>query len=470
MTTIASKRTVARVATATSVAAAVVLAVPPSSAPAGTASARAAHVQGLRVVSSGGRDLGNGCMLQGSKAEVSLAVSPVDRRRLTAAWIQTVRHADGSIGPLDMWGTSTDGGKSWTEPQTVPGLTNCAGGSADGAFDPFVSFGPDGVGYLSSLPSYNQPRANDVYANRSPDGGLDWRAPVVVDEVNTGPVGLADDDFAPVTADPGIPGRAYISWSRVPQPGLPEVMLSTTTNGGGSWSPGRVVARPDPGFVVDLARIVVLSDSSLLLVYSEFSPADLPTRSGPTMIRVERSIDAGQTWSAPVDVAELPFAALPASVTAAPHGSAYVAWADPVAGKVTVLRLSHPGQSSQHTSLHTVVDKRGAQKATIAVSRHGAVGVTWYDNRHRASDTDMWFARSRDQGASWRRTHVAGPFDLSTNANNATGAGPLGDYEALVPTSPGFAAAFVMTKPQARHGPSDVFFTRLRLRAHHRRN
>jgi BNR repeat protein len=441
-------------------------------APANPAWAAAARVGGLRIVSGGGGPLGD-CQLQDSKSEVSVATSPADRRRLTAVWIQTVRRADGSTGPLDMWATSTDGGKSWTR-AAVPGLTKCTGGDADGAFDPFVSFGPDGVAYLSSLPAYNPPRFNDVYANRSPDGGLHWKSPVVVDEVNSGPVGLHDDDFAPVTADPRIPGRAYIAWGRVPTPGLPSVMFSTTTDGGRSWSPGTVVAQPVPGFAVDLAQVVVLPDSSLLLFYVDGALTTFLTRSGQGAYRVARSTNGGQSWSAPASVAQIPFAALPPTSAAAPDGSVYVAWADPGAGKVIVLRLTHPGQSSQRTSLHTVASEPAAQKATVAVDRDGTVGITSYDNRHGNNNTDAWFAHSHDKGATWSETHLAGPFDPSTNADNATGAGPLGDYEGLAATSDGFAAAFVMTRPQAKYGPSDVFFDRIRLSTqpgtHHRRH
>src|SRR5207249_7495369 len=97
--------------------------------PASAAQARAARVQNLRIISGGGRSLGK-CRLLDTKIEVSLAASPADPRRLTAAWIQGVRSADPAeaLGTAtNMWATSTDGGVSWTRPQPVPGITTCTG-------------------------------------------------------------------------------------------------------------------------------------------------------------------------------------------------------------------------------------------------------------------------------------------------------------------------------------------------------
>jgi hypothetical protein len=37
----------------------------------------------------------------------------------------------------------------------------------------------------------------------------------------------------------------------------------------------------------------------------------------------------------------------------------------------------------------------------------------------------------------------------------------IGDYMGLVGLPDGFAAAFVMAAPAAKHGPTDVFFSRI---------
>jgi hypothetical protein len=105
-----------------------------------------------------------------------------------------------------------------------------------------------------------------------------------------------------------------------------------------------------------------------------------------------------------------------------------------------------------------------AFEPTIAVDKHGTVGVTWYDLRNdRPGDpaltADVWFAHSHDRGSSWRQTHVAGATDLRT--------APLpehnyvGEYQGLAAVRNSFAAAFTLAAPQAEDGPTDIFFARI---------
>ena len=69
----------------------------------------------------------------------------------------------------------------------------------------------------------------------------------------------------------------------------------------------------------------------------------------------------------------------------------------------------------------------------------------------------MWFAASRDRGRTWEQTHVAGSFDYRTAPN-----GRLGEYQGLAAVGrKGFAAVFTMAAPQAKNGPSDIFFARI---------
>jgi hypothetical protein len=415
------------------------------------------------------------------KIEVSLATSPADPRRLTAAWIQGVRSADKAevLGSAtNMWATSTDGGLSWTKPQPVPRLTTCTGNSRpdpvlpgfpDWAADPNVSFGREGTAYLASVrphPIIPMVCCGDVYSNRSGDGGLHWDAPVVVDApVN----GIGRNDPAFVTADPRIPGRAYLAWNHLPPF---SVKFSSTTNGGASWSPGTVVEQDTPGHQFDLAPIVVMPDSSLLLFYIDYlltglvpgvTEAVMGTQN-TKQVHVVHSTDGGRSWSAPTNVLVIPTIADRPSVAAAPDGSVYFAWADRGAGKVMTVRSADLGNS--WTRPREVASKPGAQLATIAVNRHGTLGITWYDSRNPrpGSNADVWFAYSRDHGATWSETHLAGPFDLTVPGGAGVSGDnwPLGGYEGLVATPDGFAAAFVMAKPKAKTGPTDVFFARIR--------
>jgi hypothetical protein len=432
----------------------------------------------LRIISTGGGQAGS-CSLTGTKAEVSLAASPVDPGRLTAAWIQTVHRADGSSDQLDVSATTADGGTSWSTPAAVPGLSDCTGGQTYAAGDPFVSFGADGESYLSSMPGSTPPQLgenpvelnqqepaasynNYVYASTSADGGASWKAPVVVEQG-----GLAQGlvDFPPVTADRSNPGRAYLVWTRAPS----AIGFSATSDGGRSWQPGRNVVVAAAEHTLESARVVVTSDSSLLLFYFDTTLADvlkygLAGTPMPVTYRAIRSSDGGRDWSAPVDVADAQFATGGgASFAADNHGNIYMAWADAAAGRVMLVRSTDDGGSWSAPS--TIASEPGVQDATIAAEPDGTLGASWYDERNGGSSTDVWFASSSDDGQTWTQAHLAGPFQLDSNTFVPRSPDPLGDYQGLTAAPGGFAAAFVMQKPLASTGPSDVFFARIQITA-----
>ena len=92
--------------------------------------------------------------------------------------------------------------------------------------------------------------------------------------------------------------------------------------------------------------------------------------------------------------------------------------------------------------------------------------MTWYYLRSdrpgdAALSADVWFAYSQDRGRSWRQTHVAGPTDLRTAPLPAHNY--VGEYQGLagLPRGRGFAAAFTLAAPQAKDGPTDIFFARI---------
>jgi hypothetical protein len=89
-----------------------------------------------------------------------------------------------------------------------------------------------------------------------------------------------------------------------------------------------------------------------------------------------------------------------------------------------------------------------------------------YDNRDdrlgdAARTPDVWFGHSADGGSSWSQTHVAGPFDFRT-APRPSGDLRLGEYQGLAGLRKrGFAAVFTQAAPQAKDGPTDIFFARI---------
>ena len=434
-------------------------------------------VKDLRVV-SGPSPFAAGCpgarfddtTITGHELEPAITVNPANPRNIIATWKQ-------DVGPQstrsDLVAASLDGGRTWKR-RTIPGLTVCTGGTADAGSDPWVSAGGDGTVYFSGLAASlaTDPPTTAVVASRSRNGGRSWRAPATV------AAPLQGNETDAVTASPRLAGHAYVAWANfvVAPPRTNTLEFSRTTDRGATWSPPVLVDQPGP-FQIDLSpKVLVLPDGTLLAV---FARADFETGLGT--LHAARSLDEGRTWLPAVQVGSKPIpqdlvdpeTGLPLpqpgfpSGAVAPDGTVYVAFEDsrsPTSGAVGVARSRDGGRSWTSTALPGV---RGfAFEPAVAVDAHGTVGVTWYDLRNdrpgdAALTADVWFAHSQDRGGSWRQAHVAGPTDLRTAPLPAHNFG--GEYQgrAGLPRGRGFAAIFTLAAPQARNGPTDIFFARI---------
>ena len=152
------------------------------------------------------------------------------------------------------------------------------------------------------------------------------------------------------------------------------------------------------------------------------------------------------------------------SAAVAPDGTVYIAFEDSrsaSSGAIGVVRSLDRGRTWSSITLPGV--EAFAFEPAIAVDQHGTVGVIWYDLRNDVPGdagltADVWFAHSDNRGTSWRQTHVAGPTDIRTGpiANNR-----VGEYQGLAGLRRGFAAVFTLRTPQAKDGPSDIFFAQI---------
>src|SRR5205807_683801 len=133
-----------------------------------------------------------------SAFEPAIAVDPGDPRRLAATWYQGFSASNAATA------VSKNGGASWNA-TLVPGLSRCSGAAPEGDADPWISFGPDGVAYLSSIPLDTPVQPSSIFATaiavtHSRDG-LIWSAPAMVS-----PIGSDFNDKDSITADPSRPG------------------------------------------------------------------------------------------------------------------------------------------------------------------------------------------------------------------------------------------------------------------------
>jgi hypothetical protein len=221
------------------------------------------------------------------------------------------------------WATSTDGGVSWTN-GFLPGITKYAGGPYDRATDPVVAYDPaHNVWSISSLALVETPavRGAAVVVSRSTDGGLTWTNPVTI---SAPPTGDLDKNWhvCDTTGTSPFYGRCYATWDDHGAGNL--ILMSTSTDGGLTWSPpvttanqarglgGQPLRRPD-------GRVIVPIDNA-----------------NETAVLSFISTDGGATWSSPVTVANITDHVVAGNVRTPPlisaeidgSGKVYVVWQD----------------------------------------------------------------------------------------------------------------------------------------------
>jgi hypothetical protein len=435
------------------------------------------------TIISGSVELPQGCAGQAPAtrrpAEPSVAVDPTNPRQLVASWLEN--QSPDKVGITVA--VSHDGGASWRR-SALPGLLTCAGSLYLHTSDPWVSIGGDGIIYVAALgtrPPTVTGTAHDIVVSVSRDHGTSWEAPVIVESAVAPP---AQPDKEAILADPRRPGNAYAVWAdyRVAsgvEPSIDRVVFARTKDGGRTWSsPSAIYSGNDE---TQENQLLMTAGGTLVDVFVEASslpgtphPPPLPVR-----IRVIRSTDQGQTWSAPIDAAQFSYtnAVDPGSgsqlrffgqdITAGAAGNAlYVAWFEDHSEFSTIL-VARSEDAGLHWRAPQVVvrEKAEAFLPTLAVAGDGTVGLLWFDFRHFTSgsatlSTDVWFSSSRDRGLHWTERHAAGPFDLRSAP--AVRFGPfIGDYMGLVGLPDGFAATFVQAKPQSGNGTTGVFFSHI---------
>jgi BNR repeat-like domain len=410
--------------------------------------------------------------IAGAEIEPAVTVDPRRPGTIVATWQQDLGYG----GRSDLIATSSDGGRTWSR-RTIPGLTRCTGGTADSASDPWLAAGGDGTIYFTgaAISLATDPPVGTNVSSRSRDGGRHW--------TRTTPISAASrrTERMVVTAEPRRPGHAYAAWfDRDPALPLPldgTLLFARTTDSASSWSAPVIVDAAPPNGLDLSGQVLVLRDGSLLAVFARLEI--LEDGSYVNRLLTSRSPDLGRTWPAPRVVASEPIQPVTDpetgqglsnqdmsyfSAATGPDGTLYVAWdRDTSAASGTVEFVSSADAGRTWTAPRAIPGISAfAFEPAIAVDANGTLGVLWYDNRRdRLGDdqatTDVWFAASSDRGRTWQHTHLAGSFDLRTAPH-----GRLGEYQGLAAIGRhGFAAVVTMSAPQAKDGPSDIFFARI---------
>ncbi len=195
------------------------------------------------------------------------------------------------------------------------------------------------------------------------------------------------------------------------------------------------------------------------------------------------STDGGATWSGPTIVAAQQLAQvfingeyirtsdeLP-EFTAGPNGNLYAVWQDgrfsPTGNAKIAFSMSTDGGSTWSTPIRVDASPGDAPAFTpqVTVDSGGRVAVQYYDLENATAAepgaTDQFVVTCSSNCAntsSWSgetRLSTTGSFDM---LQAPSAGGPfVGDYDGLTPASTGLESAFVMAKPIATKGPTDLF-------------
>lgn len=412
-----------------------------------------------------------------AEVEPYLAVNPLNANNFVGVWQQD-RWSDGGSRGL-VAGTSIDGGHTWSQ-RAMP-FSRCGGGNAgnngdyERASDPWVTFGPDGTAHQISISFNNSNTASAVLASRSVDGGSTWSKPLplILDGMNF------FNDKESITADPTNANFVYAVWDRLATSGLGPTYFARSSNSGVSWEAARAIFTPSGTNQTIGNILVVLPNGTLINLMTEIDTATNGTTSA--FLEVIRSTDKGQTWSAPIKIAdELPVGtrdpdtgtavrdgSLLAAIAVSTTSNLFVVWQD---GRFSGVRdgiaLSRSNDGGFTWSVPTRINGNAAVQAfepSVKVRTDGTIGVTYYDFSHNTTTaatllTDYWLARSSD-GINFQENLIAGPFNLNIAPLTTTDGGGyfIGDYQALISIGNLFVPFYVLTSNGDLNNRTDVF-------------
>jgi hypothetical protein len=319
------------------------------------------------------------------------------------------------------WATSVNGGASWTNgfmPRTTVYAT--PPGPYARISDPSVAYDPKHDVWLAL--SLTVDAKNTALVNRSTDGGLTWKAPVIVST----PVVSADYDKTWIACDTWATsphyGNCYATWDNYLSSDT--VMMSTSTDGGKTWTlatvapahglGGQPLAQPNGNVVVPF-----LADAGQ--IQSLVSTDGGKTFSGPYMIST-------QTDHLVVGVRTEP---LPSAEVDA-KGKVYVVWQDcrfrtGCSANDIVMSTSKSGTTWSAT-VRLPIDAVGSTVdhfipgIAVDTSTSGAtahLGLTYYYYPTAACTfatckMDAGFVSSTDGGATWSApTKILGALKLA---------------------------------------------------------
>lgn len=238
----------------------------------------------------------------------------------------------------------------------------------------------------------------DIYFNRSLDGGATWLATDV--RLDTGSAPGASTSYQVQIAASG--SSVHLTWSDF-RNGSVDIYSNSSLDAGTTWLPVdvRLDVGSAPGTAFSDCPRIAASGASVYVTWSD-------GRDGFQDIYFNRSLDEGATWllaDVRLDVGSAPgteFSGCPR--IAASGGSVYVTWAEAREPLTDIYfnRSLDAGAIWLPAAVRLDVGSvpgAGPSYEPRIVASGSSVYVTWFDAR--SGQSDIYFNRSLDAGASW---------------------------------------------------------------------
>ncbi len=396
--------------------------------------------------------------------EPDLAVDPADPDHMVATWQQD-RYTDVGASRSDLVASTFDGGRNWTAPATLDGLSACTGGERYRASDPHVAVGAQGAAWFAGMAVTEDPAGGldfdgDVLAAGSADGGATWpqrAVPIARDD------GEQWHEWPVVGADPDVPGRAWVAWAAhtAPDPGLPfatpnvAAAIAATDDGGATWSGPRTLPGDEPGTVewpIYVAPLGTEDERVLVVPFNRMNARATP--GAGVELWSARSTDGGATWEAPVRVAEATGNSdqmLLAPASHRLHGPMAIAWPELV-DDVYRFYVAESVDAGASWTTEVVTSAESVDRPDmigVAHAADGTLGVAWYPN----DDPDavsVTLATRADE--AWTVREVV-QLDAPPSYR--------GDYQDMVGLEDGFGIIYTVGELEPGYGPTNIVFTRV---------
>ena len=318
-----------------------------------------------------------------SQNEPSVAVDPTNAMIMVAGsndYCAEIENGSGNV--WTGYYRSTDGGQTWSnslvpgypEDGSTAGSASPARGSCAAAGDPTQSF--DGAGHLYyGFICFNRakPTNGSIYLARYDDHGEDYVRTVRVERGTPSVWGLFQDKInIAVDQGSGTPtaGNVYVAWARYSgQAANNNIFFTRSTDGGRTFSkPVRITGGQAEEQFADIA---IGPDGAVYVTYREIAHQ----KSTENRIRIVRSTDGGQSFSAPRTVAPIvPFESTDFGPDTCGDG--------PFAcdSGLTYARFSSlSAVAADATGVHVVWNARNDAGQAKVFARNSPDGLTWTD-------------------------------------------------------------------------------------------